>query len=329
MIGKRFLKCTAWWFLCALFFGLAFPCEAQVIRARRSAPTGDGVGDFAPDPDARALYDEMMQTMDGAETLSWVSEYEWESGGKSLGRFRYEILLKKPNFVRMEVTNLESGRKDGVLIGDGDNFWIHWPSGKHRFTWERSGELAKIYEKHRKTFYVKKPAPPGFHSISHETNLLGAGMGMTILDPSTFHGCTDALYFHIDGVRFLEDEAVDGEACRVIEVRMMNHQRIRTLWLSRKDNLPRRLKERVRAAEDVITRERWSAVEMNEEMEDGLFTWSPPEGWVPWHRPEVEEGFLPPGTMAPDFDLAASTGDRIRLSALRGKVVYLYVWKSG
>lgn len=47
---------------------------------------------------------------------------------------------------------------------------------------------------------MKQPTPVGQHSIAHETDHLGAGMAMTILDSSTFHGYTDSLQAYVDGV---------------------------------------------------------------------------------------------------------------------------------
>ena len=51
-----------------------------------------------------------------------------------------------------------------------------------------------------------KPAPPGGHSIAHETQFLGSGMSMTILDLSSFHGYVDCMQPCLDGVRSLGEE---------------------------------------------------------------------------------------------------------------------------
>jgi outer membrane lipoprotein-sorting protein len=271
----------------------------------------------------------MLETTRRAETLSWISAYRRETNGREIGRCTYSIRLKKPNHVRLEVRDETDGTLSGVLVGDGEWFWIYWPNGKPQYPFERFGEYARAYEKHRTSFYMRKPSPPGRHSLAHETSLLGGGMGMTILDPSTFHGHTDSLYNLIDGVRFIEEERVGDERCDVVEVHMMRHQRIRTLWISRRDHLPRKMKEVVRAREDIITHEAWSEVAIDKEMAGNAFTWHPPEGWMKWRQPSADEGLLLPGVEAPDFDLADLDGSKVKLSNHRGKAVVLYIWKSG
>ena len=105
------------------------------------------------------------------------------------------------------------------------------------------------------TSYMTKRASQARHSIAHETGTLGAGMSMTILDLSTFHGYTDSLQPYLDGVCHSGTEAVGEEECDVIEVSFMKHQRSWYLWLSRKDHLPRKLKEVVRVSYDITTHE--------------------------------------------------------------------------
>ena len=89
--------------------------------------------------------------------------------------------------------------------------WIYWSGGKPRYGWEHKGEFAKQYEKNRTTSYMKTRTPVGGHSIAHEVGKLGAGMCMTILDASSFHGYRDVMQSHIEGVRMISDEkaAVD------------------------------------------------------------------------------------------------------------------------
>ena len=45
--------------------------------------------------------------------------------------------------------------------------------------------------------------------------------------------------------------------------------------------------------------------------------------------PDIEEGLLKPGTVAPDFDLASADGSRLKLSNFRGQVVWLNKWRCG
>ena len=176
---------------------------------------------------------------------------------------------------------------------------------------------------------MKQRTPVGKHSIAHQTSLLGAGMSMTILDPSTFHGYTDSLQQYVDGVRRLGPEEVDDEPCDVIEVSIMKGQRSWQLWLSRRDRLPRRLKQVVRVTYDIVMEERWRKVTVNAEMTDEKFSWKPPAGWRQWRLPGPEERLLKAGAKAPDFELLSAEGKKIRLSDYRDKVVWLCIWRVG
>jgi outer membrane lipoprotein-sorting protein len=247
-------------------------------RPSSSAPFGD-------EPSAHALYDKMIKTMRDARSLSYASDYLWEDGGREVGHAIYRIWLKKPNQFRLEASRFGSDGLSGVLVGDGDYLWIYWPNGKVRYLYEYSGEYAQQYEKYRFTSYMKERTPPARHSIAHQTGRLGAGMGMTILDPSTFHGYTDSLQAYVDGVRHLGTETVGGEECDVIEVSIMKHQRSWHLWLSRKDHLPRKLKQVLRVSSEQVVHEIWSDVVINGEIPADKFAWSPPADWREWMIP--------------------------------------------
>jgi hypothetical protein len=176
---------------------------------------------------------------------------------------------------------------------------------------------------------MKKPSPPGGHSSGHETGILGAGMSMPILDPSTFHGYTDSLQEYLDGVKGLGAEKVGTEDCDKIELSIMKHQRSWFLWISKADHLPRKLQEIVRVSYDLIINEEWSGVTLDAEIPDSMFAWKPPDGWTEWKLPPIEADLLKPGTQAPDFDLASIDGTRIKLSDYRGQIVWLYIWRAG
>jgi len=301
-----------------LFLSLLFLCPP--------VPAQDAPAD---EPAAHALYDRMVQALREAETLSWVASYQWESQGNVLGRATYRVWLKKPNQYRVEATHVGGEGVDGTLVGDGDHQWIFWPNGKPRYSFEYDGGYADEYEKYRLTSYMTKSTPQGRHSIAHETGNLAAGMSMTILDPSTFHGYTDSMQPYLDGVRGLGEDTVDGEPCDGIEVSLMDHQRSWYLWLARKDHLPRKLRQVVRVSHDIVTDERWSEVTVGADIPDGTFVWTPPTEWHEWSMPPIEAGLLKNGTVAPDFALSSMEGDTVHLSDFRGKTVWLFKWRVG
>ncbi|MHC4244138.1 MAG: LolA family protein [Planctomycetota bacterium] len=73
------------------------------------------------EPAAHALYEKMIETICQAESLSYESVC---SGGPEERNSTYNILLKKPNYFRVEISNFLSGHS--TLVGDGDNLWFYW-----------------------------------------------------------------------------------------------------------------------------------------------------------------------------------------------------------
>jgi hypothetical protein len=303
--------------------------SSEVIKKEKAsnAVPGDDRPDavYEEEPEARALYEKMIETMRNAESLSYTSDYMWESEGEEIGRCTYTIWMKKPNYFYVE-TVTEKGKKGGIIVGDGDYLWIYWPNKRPRFAVEEDRE---IYEKTSSKVYMKKATPVGKHSIGHEVAGLGAGMCMSIIDPSTFHGYTDSLQPYIDWIRGMGTEKVAGEECDVIEVSYMKHQRSWYLWLSRQDHLPRKLKQVVRVSYDIIMHELWSKVTIDAEVPTEKFVWVPPDGWQLWSKPDSQDLLLKPGQDAPDFELNLVDGSKIKLSDYRGKVVWFYIWRAG
>ena len=291
-----------------------------------SAVSEEAPAEFKDEPAAHAVYDKMMETLRNAESLFYESEYRWEAEGRELGHSKYSLWMKKPNYALLEANgqDVRQGMR-GVAVYDGEYSWVYWPSGRPRFGTETEEE----HEKTRFNVYMKEPAPQGKHSIAHITHRLGTGMFMTVIQPSVFHGGSDSLDPYIDGIRSLGVEKVGLHECDFIEVSYMDHQRSKYLWISRRDHLPRKLKEVVRVEHDIVTHETWSDVRINCIIPDDKFTWKPPEGWQEFRFPTLEETLIKPGTEAPDFELASSDGHKIKLSDYRGKVVWLVIWRVG
>lgn len=300
-----------------------------VLRAwPQQTNTTEAVYQFQDDPAAHRLYEEMIQAMRKATTLSWSGETRWKTVGRFVTTSTYHIWLKKPNYARVEMTRPGQKQPGGLLVGDGDYFWIYWPGGKFRYGWEKSGKYAEEYEKYQKKFFMKTRTPVGRHSIGHE---VFGNMGlMTIIDPSTFHGYTDSLQAYIDGVKSLGTNTLGGELCDGIEVSIMKHQRCWELWVARKDRLPRKLTQILRVMDqEAIWEESWSDVAVDAEISNDRFAWSPPQDWKEWKMPDIQESLLKPGTAAPDFELAALNGGKLKLSSFRGQIVWLNKWRCG
>jgi len=245
--------------------------EDEATNAASSDEISDAV--FKDEPEARALHVKMIETMRNAESLSYESNYRTEADGEEYGRCTYTIWMKKPNFFYVEAIN-EDNKSKGILIGDGRYAWNYWPNGRPLFR----GEDYNVYEKGRFNVYMKEPAPPGKYSIGYAVALKKSNC-VPILNPSIFQGINNTLEPVIDWMQNRGVEKVGEEDCNVIEVSYMNHQRSHYFWISVRDDLPRKLKDVVRANEDIITHEVWSKVTLNAEIPTEKFAWTPPEDW--------------------------------------------------
>ncbi|MCX5753194.1 MAG: TlpA disulfide reductase family protein [Candidatus Krumholzibacteria bacterium] len=271
---------------------------------------------------ALAIYRAMHAAIREARALSYESEYVRETGGKEIGRSSYRLLLRKPNYARLE-SRSEDGTKTGVLILDGRRMWIYWPDGRPYI--HESDSAANTRDV--RGSYLRKDARKGGHSIARETSVLGTGMSMTIIDPSIFLGSPDLMDALLESVKSDGSVNVDGEVCDIIEASYLKGQRTRVFWISRRDRLPRRLEETMRGKRDIVVRERWRDVVVNGTISKDQFRWKPPAGWEEYPLQSLDDGLLRPGSEAPDFELALLDGSRFRLSEHRGKVVWLSFWR--
>jgi len=278
------------------------------------------LGPFRDEPEARALYEKMVEAMRQAESLSYTAKC---SSSDHLVGF-YTVWMKKPNYFRVETAS----RRDemcGTIVGDGEHLWIFWPGECPLL----SPEDRDNYEQSQYNLYIKKDTPLGRHSLGHDVTQCGAGLGMSIIDPSTFHGYTDSLQPYLDGARFMGTDKIQDQEYNVIEVSFMKRQRSWYLWLSREDHLPRKLTQIVRVHKDLVGHEEWLDVTVNAEIPAEKFAWSPPAGWRQWEKPAVDDTLLALRQAAPDFELTLASGDKVKLSDYKGKIVWFYLWRAG
>jgi len=272
------------------------------------------------EPAARALYETMIRAIRQADSLSYNST----CSGPDYRTTYYRVFLKKPGFFRVDLMNGPMG-KDNTLVSDGNNLSVFWPGGRP-YLWFDDQES---HEKTRSNVYMRRTIPAGRVSIAGEVARLGVAWFGCIVDPSTFHGGADVFDPYIDGIRSRGADKVENERCDVIEISYMKAQRIRHLWISRRDHLPRQVKEIVRVADNEIVVEEWSDISVNANVPPKTLAWSPPEDGRLWSAPTPDD-FLPKsGQEAPDFELCAFGGGKIKLSDYRGKVVWLYLWQCG
>lgn len=280
--------------------------------------------EFRTEPEAEAVYARMLKTLRNAPCLYYESDYRSLFDGRESQRSRYKAWLKKPNRFRIEAMGQYG--QGGTLVGDGEFLWIHWTDRRPRWNDEHYAR----WEETSKNVYLRSPTPGRAHSIAHQTPLLGADMGMAILNPSRFHGAPNSMDRYLDGVRALGAKTIDGEECTGIEVSFMNHQRSKYYWISKKDHLPRRLEQIVRVGRgDLVSRETWSHIRLDDDLPDRLFHWTPPEGWTEWRRPRSSEGILEPGAKAPAFRAKLLSGEQTALDDYRGKILWLVFWRVG
>lgn len=272
------------------------------------------------DPQAHDLYDKMIKTIYQADSLSYRSSCSGPDERESI----YHILLKKPNNFRIGTMNMPSGKYD-TFIGDGDNLWFYW-SGIRPFS---ANEDKESYEKTRSKAYIKKEFSAANHSIKEQIEIFKIAWYGTILDPSIFHGNTDSFTPYIDGIRSRGKDYIGKEECEIIEISFMKAQRTRYFWISKEDFLPRKIKDIIRLANIKVHVEELSDIKLNPRTQKQKFSWSPPEGWRQWEKPEPDDLLINPGKKAPDFDLLSMDGDKIKLSDYQGKVVWLYIWQCG
>ena len=272
------------------------------------------------EPEARALYEAMVEAAHQAETLS----YRCLCDGPDSGTSAFTVQLDKPNRVHIDLTNGMSTKVTTVLA-DGDRLRIFW-SGDRPYL---KVDGFKGYEGAQSNVYVDMASSPDGDDIVGEMARLGLAWSNLVWSPGVFFRGADELEPYIDGIRFRGTNEIHNEECDVIEVSYFKAQRIRHYWLSQEDHLPRRIKEIVRLAENHVIAEEWFGVEVDPSIENKQFQWFPPDEYAVWNPPHWDEFLLKRGAEAPDFKLPSISGDMVHLADFRGQVVWLCLWQTG
>ncbi|MFA4987134.1 MAG: hypothetical protein WC712_11150 [Candidatus Brocadiia bacterium] len=278
-------------------------------------------GPIADVPEAHAIYDKMTTAFATTDSLAYECEYRWVAEKLDMV-FHYNVWLKKDNFARIEFQ--QDGKTDAYLILDGKTMWSYWVGTRPEF----SSETHEEYSKTSFHAYKRIPAPPGMHSIWHE--MLYAGrMAMSVTELSSFHGYVDSMQSLLDGVCLTGEKTVEGEPCIGIAASFMKGQRIRYYWVSKNSWFPLEQAERLVLASEQRHFEKWKSVRIDIPLDDTLFKWTPPAGWVEWIPPVLGSKLLAPGAKAPDFSLVSLDGEEIALSKYKGRTLWIIFWRYG
>ena len=151
------------------------------------------LSEFPDEPAAHAMFNQLIETLQKAESLSYLCRATCVTKGEPRRAVnRYRVWLKKPNFARIEAESqfddpklaefVRNRGSQSVLVDDGKTFWIYWPKGRPLF----NSEYADIYEKTRLNSYLKDSATSDKASLWEEIGHMG--IGYPCFDLSLFHG---------------------------------------------------------------------------------------------------------------------------------------------
>jgi len=266
------------------------------------------------------IYQRFTSALDKMKTFSLDSKYLWTAGGETIGDCTIRYLLKKPDLYRVENVDQQS-RLAGILVCDGEFCWKRWPLGTTFFS-QYTGTIEKEVK-----IYTKDRAMQGM-SISHQLNTLPE-VCMPVFNANAFFGGTESVMEYLDEIELIGEEEIEGEPCHTLEVSMMEGQRVRTIWLSKKDFLPRKLFSDLIVANPQTTTEVWSKISVDPELDDALFAWTPPDDYEERRTPTVEEMILQVGDEAADFTLDDADGKPLALAEFKDKIIWLMFWRIG
>lgn len=266
------------------------------------------------------IYQRFIDALDGMKSLSLDSKYLWTAGGETIGDCTIKYYLEKPDLYRVEIID-RNGKLAGILVCDGTFSWKRWPLGTSFFS-QYTGTI-----QNETKIYTKDPAYKGM-SINHQLNILPE-VCMPVFNANAFFGGQESVMAYLDDIELLGEEEIEGEPCHKLKVSMMEGQRVRTIWLSKNDHLPRKLFSDLLVANPQTTTEVWSGIAVDTELEDELFAWKPPDDYEERRIPTVEEMILQVGDVAADFTLDDAEGKPLALADFDGKIIWLMFWRIG
>jgi len=290
---------------------------ALTLCAAPQAPAAPG---DEPELTGGELYQRFTDALDAMQTLTLDSKYLWTAGGETIGDCTIRYFLKKPDLYRVEIID-RNDTLAGVLVCDSKFCWKRWPLGTTFFS-QYSDAI-----KNETDIYTKDRAIRGM-SISHQLNLLPE-VCMPVFNANAFFGGDESVMAYLDEIELIGEEEIDGEPCHKLRVSMMEGQRVRTIWLSKKDFLPRKLFGDLVVANPQTTTEVWSRITVDSELAEDLFAWTPPDGFEERRVPTVQEMILQVGDTAADFTLDDAEGKPLALADYKGKIIWLMFWRIG
>jgi len=270
--------------------------------------------------DGGEIYTRFMDTLKAMESFRFDSAYLWKVEDRTVGECTLRYYLQKPDTYRVEVIDTR-GEVAGILICDGSHSWTLWPKGTSLFS-QYDGTF-----KNEREIYKKDRAYHGM-SVSHQMSLLPQ-VCMPVFNANAFFGGAESVMEYLDRIQYLGEESVEGEPCHKLRVSMMEGQRVRTIWLSKKDHLPRKFFGELIVADPQTTEEVWTDLRVGPAFDEKLFQWAPPKGYEERRLPSLEERLLQVGDEAMPFKLKDSKGGILDTSDYDGLITWLMIWRIG
>jgi outer membrane lipoprotein-sorting protein len=272
------------------------------------------------DEDGGEIYTRFTDALEEMDSFQFDSVYLWKVEDRTVGECTLRYYLQRPDTYRVEVIDTE-GEIAGILICDGSHSWSLWPKGTSLFSQYDESYVNEV------EIYKKDRAYPGM-SVSHQLSLLPQ-VCMPVFNANAFYGGGESVMEYLDDIEYLGEEEIEGEACHKLRVSMMEGQRVRTIWLSKIDNLPRKYFGELIVADPQTTREVWTNILVNPELDDALFEFAPPDNYEERRLPTLEERLLQVGDEAMPFKLQDSKGGILDTADYEGKIIWLMIWRIG